>query len=214
LDDVRPSDAPCEEFKAQISAADLGAALHLKSPADLPNPPRFWRADEARVSELRARYEEKAEGRKIIGIAWRSKAPDGALRGPDLSHWRALLREEYFFVSLQYGDVRRDIEASEASIFADEEINQLRDMEGFFAQVAAMDHVVSILNTTLHVAGALGKPALALVPPGRGLHWYWGFEGEACAWNPSVRLLRRALDASWEEQIENAALILRDELNA
>jgi hypothetical protein len=161
---------------------------------------------------LRARYEERAQGRPIVGIAWRSKAPDGALRAPPLAHWGDLLREDYFFVSLQYGDVRADLERTPAPVFVDDEIDQMRDMDGFFAQVAATDHIVSILNTTLHVAGALAKPALALAPPGRGLHWYWGFEGEACAWHPSVRLVRRALGASWDEQIADAARILRAEL--
>ena len=208
LEAVRAQNAPCAEFDAQISAADLGAVLGLQKPADIPSP-RLWQADPALTAKFRARYEKMAEGRSIIGVAWRSKAPDGALRGPDLSHWGALLTEEYFFVSLQYGDVRESVAAADAAFgaapYVDPEVDQMRDMEGFFAQVAALDGVVSILNTTLHVAGALGKPTLALVPPGRGLHWYWGFAGDACAWHPSLTLVRRALDAPWEEQIADAA---------
>lgn len=42
----------------------------------------------------------------------------------------------------------------------DTEIDQLLDLDGFAAQIAALDAVVSISNTTIDMAGMLGTPTL------------------------------------------------------
>ena len=71
-----------------------------------------------------------------------------------------------------------------------------------------MDVVVSISNTTVHVAGALGTPCIALLPPAQGLLWYWGVTGAATPWYESVRLVRRAPEEAWAEQVARAARML------
>ena len=45
-------------------------------------------------------------------------------------------------------------------IIRDPSIDQLVDLDGFAAQIAALDAVVSISNTTIDVAGMLGKPTV------------------------------------------------------
>ena len=91
------------------------------------------------------------------------------------------------------------------AIHHDVSIDQLADFDAFAAQVAALDAVVSVSNTTVHMAGALGVPCIVMPPPTGGLHWYWGLEGERTPWYDSVRLIRRTRSESWEAQIERAA---------
>ena len=64
------------------------------------------------------------------------------------------------FVSLQYGDIASDLEILQklagGRMIRDASIDQLVDLDGFAAQIAALDAVVSISNTTIDVAGMLG----------------------------------------------------------
>lgn len=203
-------DAPHAE--AQCALGSLGAAMQVGA-GDLGGGAAFLRPDAARVATLRARYEALARGRPIIGIAWESKNPTrGALKSAALSEWGALLRREALFVSLQYGDVGAEIAAARAAfgceIVVDAEVDQMRDLDAFAAQIAAMDRIVSVSNTTVHMAGALGVACIVMPPPARGRLWYWGVEGETTPWYASVRIVRRARDEDWRAQIARAAALL------
>lgn len=177
----------------------------------------YLRAGEDRLGALRARYVERARGRKIVGIAWASTNQRlGAHKSMALAQWGPLLQREYFFVNLQYGDVAAEVERAGArfgaEIYSDPDVDQMASLDDFAAQVAAMDAVVSISNTTVHVAGALGVRCVALVPPGLGLLWYWGSVGDTTPWYRSVSLVRRASDEGWAEQVARAVDVLeRDE---
>ena len=214
--DIRGDDNPFRDASAQISSADLATILGLSSPKELPEAP-LWSPQPERATLLRERYIGLAQGRPIVGIAWASKnAKAGVFKGAPIEVWAPLLSQDYFFVSLQYGDVASDIararELFGCEIFVDDEVDQMADLEAFFAQVSALDHIASISNTTAHVAGALGKRAQIMLPPNRGLHWYWGDKGAQCAWYPSLTLVRRDLAMSWTDQIEIAARAIETEL--
>lgn len=203
--DVRAREAPVRNPAAQIALGSLPCALGL-SPVDLPTQAPLLRANPMTVERLRKRYETLANGRPIVGVAWASpNAPYAAQKSTPLSDWAPLLSRGYFFVSLQYGDTRADIDAARAPIHVDDEIDQLTDMQTFAAQLAAMDHIVSVSNTLAHLAGAMGLPARITVPHGRGLHWYWGLEGASTPWYPSLRLIRRSADEAWSAVIARAA---------
>lgn len=206
----------CAGTRAHIAMGDLAGVLKLASD-DIVRLPVAMRADEAKTSSLREKYRQLGNGKPAVGIAWASPlARQARSKRAALEHWGALLREPYSFVSLQYGDDRADIEAarrlSTCEIFHDESIDQMHSIEDFAAQLAALDHIVTISNTTAHVAGALGLPAFVLLAPGHGLHWYWGAEGERTLWYPSLRLLRRPLGAPWDDQIAAAAKAVRNAL--
>jgi hypothetical protein len=62
-------------------------------------------------------------------------------------------------------------------------------------QIAALDLVITVSNTTAHISGALGQETWVLVPPiGPGNMWYW-FTGRLDSpWYGSVELLRRKVN--------------------
>lgn len=173
----------------------------------------YLRVDSECRNNLRKRYGALARGRPIIGIAWKSVNPRlGSHKSAALTEWSALLQRDCLFVNLQYGDVAADIAAARAQfgaeIVTDADVDQLTNLDDFAAQVAAMDAIVSISNTSVHFAGALGVPCVAIVPPAQGLLWYWGVVGETTPWYRSVRVLRRASGEGWAAQIARAAMML------
>ncbi len=72
--------------------------------------------------------------------------------------------------------------------FHETSIDPSSDLHGFVALVAAMDLVITIDNTTAHIAGGLGVPGWVLLPfvPA----WFWGVTGPAPPWCPNLRLFR------------------------
>ena len=78
----------------------------------------------------------------------------------------------------------------------------------FAAQLAAMDLVVSISNTTVHMAGALGVPAWVMlnkVPLN-----CWMLDRADSPWYPSLRLFRQTQSDQWADMIGCVADALGD----
>ena len=138
--------------------------------------------DPTLVASIRQRYKLSSPG-PLVGISWWSSNEKKVL--PDLKDWAPLLDlEPANFVSLQYGDIKSDLSALEeltsGRVIHDTGINQMVDLDGFAAQIAALDAVVAISNTTIDMAGMLGVPAIhirddkpsAIWPPSGPSPWY------------------------------------------
>jgi len=151
----------------------------------------------ATQDEFRRRY---ADGRKLVGIAWQTKNhKTGACRSIALSLLAPLFAIPGIrWVSLQYGDfddLEHQAEAASAPILSDREVDQLADIDRFAAQVAAMDLVITIDNSTAHLAGALGVPTWVLLP--FAPDWRWQTARTDCPWYPAMRLFRQAVRGDW-----------------
>jgi Flp pilus assembly protein TadD len=214
--EVRPQGEAPERADAQVSIASLGAVLGVRK-ADLNDGAAFLKADPTKVAAIRARYEVMARGRPIVGISWFSNNKRiGEQKSAPLTEWRAFLAQDLLFVSLQYGPAAHDAVAAQEAfgceIVTDADIDQLADLDAFAAQVRAMDHIVSVSNTTVHFAGALGVPCTVVLGSGRGQLWYWGCEGDTTPWYDSVRISRRQRAQHWAEQISAVAGSLKPRL--
>ncbi|HQF39676.1 MAG TPA: tetratricopeptide repeat protein, partial [Opitutaceae bacterium] len=181
-------------------------------------PARFWTSapppglgqvslqpDPAQVAELRTRY--GAERRPLVGLSWFTQnARNGAERSisPD-TLFAACHGVPAQFVSLQYGDTaaaRAAATAAGVDLICDPQLDTWNDLDGFAAQIAAMDAVLTIDNSTVHFAGALGRPTWLLVPT--PADWRWRAEGDTTPWYPSVNIHRRSADSVWEPTIIRA----------
>jgi tetratricopeptide (TPR) repeat protein len=195
----------------QSSVPDLGNLFRLSTSA-FPLHKGYLAADAIQRSDLRSKYRSLANGRPVIGIAWKSENPSmGRFKTLPLPQWLPIFRSiDAFWVSLQYGDVTSDVAALKADhgieIFVDGTVNQAGPLDRFAAQVAAVDLVVSVSNTAVHFSGALNVPTWIMVPEGRGCLWYFR-NGTASLWYPSARLYRQAVSRDWTVPI---AQVTRD----
>ncbi len=214
-----PKAATTPDIACQMSLSDLGGAFR-RSFADFPARSSFLIADSARREALRRRYAALRPGAPVIGISWSSRQnPEvGWLKSVNLADWHPILRTPgVTFVNLQYGDWTAklaDIKAQTGvEIVQDPDVDPLKDMDAFAAQVAAMDLVISVSNTTVHVAGALGVPTWVMPPQGRGRMWYWFRDRTDCPWYSSVRLLDSHPEG-WGPVIERCGRDLGDWVKA
>jgi tetratricopeptide (TPR) repeat protein len=188
------------DIRAQAPIGDLPLLLeadfdHLPARQGylIPSAVETWR--------LRERYLAKFPGRLIVGISWRSGNKSSATtRSAELDLWQDLLRDPACgFVSLQYGEVGAEIAAANArlraDIYHDPEVDPLLDLDLFAAQVAAVDLVISVDNSTVHFAGALGKPVWALLP--FVADWRWLKDRSDSIWYAAARLFRQPSAGDW-----------------
>lgn len=196
----------------EAAAADLQTASVglLRALAARPEPHRpHLRADPARVTQLRDRYRALGPG-PLIGLSWRSAnrhAPTA--KSSRLADWGPILDRPAVFIDLQYGDTdadRAEAAARGVVIHRDPAIDPLGDLDAVAAQVAALDAVVTVSNTTAHLAGGLGVPSAVLLARGRGQVWCW-LDGST-PWYAGQRICRQERAGCWEPAIQRAAAVL------
>lgn len=170
-------------------------------------------ADTATARALRHSY---LRGRDVplIGISWWSSHTGKDL--PSLAEWRSLIENiPAQFVSLQYGDVSGEITklggGDPDRLIADPGIDQLKDMDRFASQVAALDLVISISNSGAHLAGALGQ-RMILVRDDL-FRRIWPYLSRSVPWYPQTTVIGkdgRPWAEAFTEITEAAKAMLRD----
>jgi len=187
----------------QIPSGDLGAFLRPDFDS-FPDRKSYLVADADRSAALRTQYGEGSDD-LLVGIAWLSKNPDiGMEKSMTLMDWKPLAKiPGVRFIDLQYGDTsaeRAEFEKETGrQVFRDNSVDQMKDLDAFAAQIAAMDLVISVSNTTVHFAGALGVPTwimLNTLPLP-----VWMLDRDDSPWHPSVRLFRQTEKGRWADVI-------------
>jgi Tfp pilus assembly protein PilF len=166
--------------------------------AAFPTAGGYLRPDPRTVSGWRSRLE--LGGKPAVGLSWRGGTPKtrARLRSMTLEHLTPVLRPDVVWVSLQHGTDCAELSGPAAVIrnFA----GVTEDLDQLAALICALDLVVTVDNTNLHLSGALGRPAWAMLPA--SAEWRYGCGGATMPWYPSVRLLRQGADWRWQPVIE------------
>lgn len=190
----------------QVHLGSLPVLLRTDA-ASFPAHGGYLCADAVRVEHWRARLAALGPGLRI-GLAWRGGVPRTrqALRSISLTQLPPILRTPgACFVSLQHGPCDDDYRAlaacSDARIAHWQEA--IDDFDETAALVAALDAVVCVCGTAVHLAGALGTPALVLVPSCP--EWRYLSAGDTMPWYPSVRLFRQRTPGDWQGAIAAVA---------
>ncbi|MBX7198071.1 MAG: tetratricopeptide repeat protein [Rhodospirillaceae bacterium] len=193
-----------------VTIADAARRLRRGTPGT-PAVTGYLKADPLRAAALRARYGALAAGRRIVGLSWHSAGVNyGTQKSMPLAALKPLLaRDDLFCVSLQYGAV-----PDTAGLHVDVGIDATNDLDAAAAQAMAMDEVITVSNTTAHMAAALGKPVKLMLPKAAGRIWYWfsGHAGEARAtqdrasgaahpWYTTLRFYVQGRQGVWDDVV-------------
>jgi tetratricopeptide (TPR) repeat protein len=202
-------------FSHAISAGSLGR-LFRQRPAEFPQHRGYLAADADKVAAWRDRLATLGPGLKV-GLSWIGghQRTGRARRSLSLEQLRPVLSlRGAQWVSLQYTDAAAEIAAFHQAGGA--ELRQFpgvtQDMDDLAGLIGALDLVVSVCNTTVHVAGATGREVLVMAPfvP----EWRYGMKGERMIWYPSARVFRQAAYGKWEDVIARVAGELKSRLAA
>jgi hypothetical protein len=174
-------------------------------------------ADAERTRGLRERLARY--GHRVVGLSWKSQnAQCEKAKSAQLTDFEAVLRlPNCRFVDLQYGDTLIDRERAERALGVRvehlDDIDNTRDIDGLAALISACDLVVTVSNTTAHLAGALGRPTFVMVPYGHPQLWYWFKDRDDSPWYPKLRVKRMHNGQPWADLIASHADEIADALN-
>ncbi len=204
----RPEQAAEFEIAAHLPIGSLPGLFRPTSAAFASTTSPYLIADPVARNRFRTRY---ADGRRLAGLAWQTKSPKGGhSRSIDLSLFAPLFALPGIrWISLQYGDhdaLQAQPTEAAAPILIDRTVDQLSNIDRFAAQVAAMDLVVTIDNSTAHLAGSLGVPAWVLLP--FAADWRWLETREDSPWYPTMRLFRQPEPEDWQSVVERVKAAL------
>lgn len=179
--------------------------------ADFPQHTGFLRADPERVGHWARRLRDSGEG-PYIGMSWKggTELTRSPLRSMTPERFMPMARQRTAtWVCLQYGDVKADVERAAAAGFPMCHWPEaIEDLDEFAALISALDLVVTVCNTTVHYAGALGRPVWILAP--RVPEWRYGLTTERMPWYPSSLMFRQREDQNWQDPIDAVCQKLSD----
>ncbi|WP_323121662.1 hypothetical protein [Burkholderia alba] len=100
-----------------------------------------------------------------------------------------------------------DAPAIQAGLVTRDYTLRWRDFADTAGFIDALDLVISIDSSPLHLAGALGKPAWGLLPAAP--EWRWGLAGDRSDWYPGMRLFRQDVLHDWRAVVAQVGDALR-----
>ena len=159
----------------------------------------YFKADPERVEAIR--NELGLDGKKVIGISWKSLQTKYKKKSVQLRDMERLFSGlDVVLVNLQYGDVEDEIrefkDATGIEVVQCASVDNREDLDGLAALIEVCDLVVSTSNVTVHMAGALAKDTWVL------LHYvsiyFWLVERTDSIWYPSLTLYRQPTLDDWD----------------
>ena len=166
--------------------------------------------------EITNKIRNKLPAKKsICGISWISKNEDiGKNKSLELEHLKKiLLLPNYVFIDLQYGNTDKErndfFDKYGVKIFKFNEIDNFNDIDGLLSLISICDLVLSVSNTTVHLAGGIGKKTYLMLPKGKGQLWYWSKEKDNSIWYKSVKIFQQDIPNTWDKVINNIYELMR-----
>jgi tetratricopeptide (TPR) repeat protein len=192
------------EFEEQISIGDLGKyfrnTIEKFSNVNFPYLKNNKKYEKSNINKVN----------KIItcGISWHSYGKDfGKEKSIPLKQFETLFElPNTEWINLQYNVSDHDKSIiSGGNIKFVELVNNdmFNDIENLVHCVQNCDVVVTCSNTTAHIAGALGKKTLLLLPFRRGRLFYWKAINGKCIWYPSVTIFNQETLLNWHKPISD-----------
>ena len=194
---ARGQPLPPFDFHCPLLSLPLACATEL---ATVPAAISYIAPADNDVAKWRQRLPER---RPLIGLVWsgeRSHDNDlnRSLRLEALAPLLGLL--DVTFVSLQH-----EVRDGDAGLLqrhpAIVSIGQdLRDFADTAAAIASLDAVIAVDTAVAHLAGAMGKPLLLLLPFGADFRWLR--ERNDSPWYPTARLYRQPAFGDWASVVD------------
>ena len=199
------------EYDCQISMGSLPRILRPTLQSFECSEKRYLESNKKRSKELRDNL-IKDQQKKLFGISWKTKNIEYFKSAISLEKLiLAINSSDICFVSLQYGDVKEEINnvRLKHGIYVNEveEIDNFNDIDGLSSLITACDEVISIENLTATLSASLGVKTNVLLPT--SCYWPFGSNEIECYWFSSMKLFRQNEFGIWDEPLNEIKKELR-----
>lgn len=148
------------------------------------------------------------ESRLKIGLVWAGRKKPDPHRTCRLSDLAPLAHvPEAIFYSLQIGEGADQAANPPAGMDLIDLTGEISNFADTAALIAQLDLVISIDTAVAHLAGALGKRTLLLLP--FAADWRWMLERSDSPWYPDMRLFRQKQPGVWSTVVDEVRRVLK-----
>jgi len=150
-------------------------------------------------------------GKYKVGIIWAGNPAQDEDHNRSL-HLRQLapltaLRDAVQFYSLQMGYATEQIGQYGPPLGLIDLSPHIASFDDTAAFMTHMDLIVSVCTSTIHLAGALARPAVVLLHS--AADWRWFLDRQDSPWYPSVHLIRQSAPRQWQPVVEELIRYIR-----
>ena len=197
---------PPATWDAHLPVTQLPCVNGIAAAADIPGG-AYLRAEPRLVGTWRQRLRAEPDVRHV-GIVWHGNTFNtrDRWRAAPLRFWAPLAQVpgvRFHSVQLDAGDA----DIAQAPFALEPAHRLLGDMDDTAALMTALDAVISVDTSTLHLAGALGRPAW--LPNPLVSDYRWHIDGVVTPWYDSVRVIRQTTADDWAPVFQTIAGELR-----
>jgi len=142
------------------------------------------------------------------GLSWRSiNSVEGDLKSISLEKLLPILKNENInFFNVQYTDEKNNVDIfnqqNNLNIINLEDLDSFNDLYHLCQYLKSFDLLLTISNTTAHLAGALGIPTILMLPKNIGKLWYWANASDGQSlWYPTIKIFKQNVENDWDSVI-------------
>ena len=168
--------------------------------SDFPTDPYLF-ADFNKITSWKNRLQ--CENKKLIGISWKGGAShtrDWARSFSLQNFLKMMPRDNFRFVNIQHNSSLHELKQAADNLnvdilsFPEPDTSDISDLS---ALLCALDHVVTVQNSNIHLCGALGVHCIGIIP--EVPEWRYGMRGEDMIWYKNVKLIRISQEIEFQE---------------
>ena len=199
------------EYDSHIPMGSLAKYLRTSRGEFAKASPTKLKADTLSSEKIRQAF--RIGDKHLMGISWRSvNKATGLMRSVSLSDFlKPLKGQDIEIVNLQYGDCKAEIkkayEETGIAVKSVNEIDTFSNIDHLASLIHCCDSVITIDNSTVHLAAAMGKPTNLLLP--FITDWRWNCEQEKSIWYDHVNIQRAEYGLGLADCIEQMICNIR-----
>jgi len=172
--------------------------------------------DNSQALGLKSLFGEPMPDKIMCGIAWKSANKKlGDLKSIPIKKLSPIFNLQKFqFINLQYGDIATDLKCIEDE--HDQKIHQIADLDlydhldGTLSLINKCDLIITCSNSVAHMAGALDKKTILVLPYETGKFWYWNeVDGHSLCY-PSIKIFSQSQQGNWDEVIDRVKIYMEN----
>tara|TARA_B100000686_G_scaffold219755_1_gene226839 strand:- start:3361 stop:4971 length:1611 start_codon:yes stop_codon:yes gene_type:complete len=195
-----------DEFDRHIPIGSLGKFLRKSKISCQNNTGKYLISSASKEDKYKKKYFQNNKFK--IGLSWKTLNKLQKYRNVDLKEMIPIISNSNCdFVNLQFGKFEEDLKYIQTkfgiNIKTIKEVDNYSDLDGLAALINCLDLVISIQNSTAHIAGALGKKTYVMVSKLGTPKWHWMNEEKKSLWYPSLRIFEQEQIQSWDKVIKD-----------
>lgn len=201
-----------EKANAQDAYLMMGSiARSIEFPHHTSITPQKLHPNAALITKIQSQL-QKTEQQLTIGISWKTNNKKTRReRNIQIDSLLSTFKEfQPLVINLQYGDTKEEEKTAKEMgipLHSPLDIDNFNDIDGLAAKIANCDLVITVDNSTAHLAGAMAVDTLILLP--WVSDWRWGIEPENTPWYSSVKLLRQAKQDDWGHCLDTVRNVMK-----